>query len=102
MPPDATESAEMTRILHHLVTEVARVHRGESDGAPVEPYSREEFAAALPIWKRLLDLSIVALLFPFWLPIMTLSRALGRQLLRPGLFFTGNRGSDSRAAVSCS
>ena len=34
-PPDATESAEMTELLHHLVTEVARVHRGESDGAPL-------------------------------------------------------------------
>jgi lipopolysaccharide/colanic/teichoic acid biosynthesis glycosyltransferase len=87
VPPDATESAEMTELLHHLVTEVAKVHRGESDGAPwSQPYSPKEFAAALPIWKRLLDLFIVALLFPFWLPIMTLS-ALWVAITSPGPVF---------------
>jgi lipopolysaccharide/colanic/teichoic acid biosynthesis glycosyltransferase len=87
VPPDATESAEMTELLHHLVTEVARVHRGESDGAPwSQPYSPKEFAAALPIWKRLLDLFVVALLFPFWLPIMTLS-ALWVAITSPGPVF---------------
>src|SRR6476620_7342416 len=87
VPPDATESAEMTELLHHLVTEVARVHRGESDGAPwSQPCSPKEFAAALPIWKRLLDLFIVALLFPFWLPIMTLS-ALWVAIPAPGPVF---------------
>ena len=86
-PPDATESAEMTELLHHLVIEVARVHRGEFDGAPgSQPYSPKEFAAALPIWKRLLDLFIVALLFPFWLPIMTLS-ALWVAITSPGPVF---------------
>ena len=85
--PDATESAEMTELLHHLVTEVARVHRAGSDGAPwSQPYSPKEFAAALPIWKRLLDLFIVALLFPFWLPIMTLS-ALWVAITSPGPVF---------------
>jgi exopolysaccharide production protein ExoY len=87
VPPDATESAEMTELLHHLVTEVARVHRGESDGAPwSQPYSPKEFAAALPIWKRLLDLFVVALLFPFWLPIMTLI-ALWVAVTSPGPIF---------------
>jgi exopolysaccharide production protein ExoY len=87
VPPDATESAEMTELLHHLVTEVARVHRGESEGAPwSQPYSPKEFAAALPIWKRLLDLFIVALLFPFWLPIMTLI-ALWVAVTSPGPIF---------------
>jgi lipopolysaccharide/colanic/teichoic acid biosynthesis glycosyltransferase len=87
VPPDATESAEMTELLHHLVTEVARVHRGESDGAAwPQPYSPKEFAAALPIWKRLLDLFVVALLFPFWLPIMTLS-ALWVAITSPGPVF---------------
>ena len=86
-PPGATESAEMTELLHHLVTEVARVHRGESDGAAwPQPYSPKEFAAALPIWKRLLDLFIVALLFPFWLPIMTLI-ALWVAVTSPGPIF---------------
>jgi len=69
------------------VTEVARVHRGESDGAPwSQPHSPKEFAAALPIWKRLLDLFVVALLFPFWLPIMTLS-ALWVAITSPGPVF---------------
>ncbi len=87
MSRDATESAEMTELLHHLVTEVARVHRGESDGAAwPQPYSPKEFAAALPIWKRLLDLFIVALLFPFWLPIMTLI-ALWVAVTSPGPIF---------------
>ena len=86
-PTDAAESAEMTELLHHLVTEVARVHRGESEGAPwSQPYSAKEFAAALPTWKRLLDLFIVALLFPFWLPIMTLS-ALWVAITSPGPVF---------------
>src|SRR4030095_17256667 len=83
-PPDTTESAEMTELLHHLVIEVARVHRGESDGAPwSQPYSPKEFAAALPIWKRLLDLFIVALAFPFWLALMTLI-ALWVAITSPG------------------
>src|SRR4029453_11883904 len=87
VPPDATESAEMTELLHHLVTEVARVHRGESGGPPwPQPYSPKEFAAALPIWKRLLDLFIVALLFPFWLPIMILI-ALWVAVTSPGPIF---------------
>ena len=86
-PSDATESAEMTELLHHLVTEVARVHRGESEGAASsQPYMPKEFAAALPIWKRLLDLFIVALLFPFWLPIMTLI-ALWVAVTSPGPVF---------------
>src|SRR5437868_1297731 len=86
-PTDAAESAEMTELLHHLVTEVARVHRGESEGAPwSQPYSAKELAAALPTWKRLLDLFIVALLFPFWLPIMTVI-ALWVAVTSPGPIF---------------
>ena len=86
-PPDAKESGDMTELLRHLVTEVARVHRGESDDAPgLQPYSSKEFAAALPTWKRLLDLFIVALLFPLWLPIMTLI-ALWVAVTSPGPIF---------------
>jgi len=86
-PADATESGDMTELLRHLVTEVARVHRGESDDAPsLRPYSSKEFAAALPTWKRLLDLFIVALLFPLWLPIMTLI-ALWVAVTSPGPIF---------------
>jgi len=85
--PDATESGDMTELLRHLVTEVARVHRGESDDVPwLQPYSSKEFAAALPTWKRLLDLFIVALLFPLWLPIMTLI-ALWVAVTSPGPIF---------------
>src|SRR4030095_12409644 len=87
VPPDATESAEMTELLHHLVTEVAHVDGASAEGPPwSKPYSPKEFAAALPIWKRLLDLFIVALLFPFWLPIMTLI-ALWVAVTSPGPIF---------------
>src|SRR6476646_9789535 len=67
------EAVQVTRFLHQLVTEVARVHRGDSETAlPSTPCSREELAAALPKWKRFIDLAMVTLLFPVWLPIMTL------------------------------
>ena len=85
--PSAAKSAEMTELLHHLVTEVARVHRGESDSAGGSPpYSAKEFAAALPKWKRLIDLLVVALLFPLWLPVMTLV-ALWVAITSPGPIF---------------
>jgi exopolysaccharide production protein ExoY len=70
---DGEETTEVTRLLHQLVTEVARVHRSDSDAAfPSNPCSREELAAALPKWKRFIDLAAVTLLFPVWLPVMTL------------------------------
>jgi exopolysaccharide production protein ExoY len=62
-------TAEVTRFLHQLVTEVARVHRGDSEAVlPSTPYSREE------------------LLFPVWLPIMTLA-ALWVAVTSPGPIF---------------
>jgi exopolysaccharide production protein ExoY len=85
--PGAPKSAEMTELLHHLVTEVARVHRGESESAcGSQPCSAKEFAAALPKWKRLIDLLVVALLFPLWLPVMTLV-ALWVAITSPGPIF---------------
>src|SRR4030095_14006468 len=85
-PPETEQTTEVTRVVHHLVTEVARVHRGESGSLPAHPYSAEELAAALPKWKRLLDLIIVALLFPIWLPVMTLI-ALWVAVTSPGPIF---------------
>ena len=85
--PEAAKSAEMTELLHHLVTEVARVHRGESESAAGSPpFSTKEFAAALPKWKRLIDLLVVAFLFPLWLPVMTLA-ALWVAITSPGPIF---------------
>ncbi len=84
---DGEESPEVTRLLHQLVTEVARVHRGDSDMAfPSNPCSREELAAALPKWKRFIDLAAVTLLFPIWLPVMTLV-ALWVAVTSPGPIF---------------
>jgi lipopolysaccharide/colanic/teichoic acid biosynthesis glycosyltransferase len=81
------EPAEVTRFLHQLVTEVAGVHRGDSETRlPSNPYSREELAAALPKWKRFIDLAMVTLLFPVWLPIMTLV-ALWVAVTSPGPIF---------------
>ena len=85
--PNAAKSAEMTELLHHLVTEVARVHRGEFESTSgAHPCSVKEFAAALPKWKRLIDLLVVALLFPLWLPVMTLV-ALWVAITSPGPIF---------------
>lgn len=85
--PGAAKSAEMTELLHHLVTEVARVHRGESESTcGSQPCSAKEFAAALPKWKRLIDLLVVALLFPLWLTVMTLV-ALWVAITSPGPIF---------------
>jgi lipopolysaccharide/colanic/teichoic acid biosynthesis glycosyltransferase len=84
---DGEETAEVARFLHQLVTEVARVHRGDSGTAlPLTPCSREELAAALPKWKRFIDLAMVMLLFPVWLPIMTLV-ALWVAVTSPGPIF---------------
>jgi len=81
------EAAEVSHFLHQLVTEVARVHRGDSQTAlPSTPCSREELAAALPKWKRFIDLAMVTLLFPVWLPIMTLI-ALWVAVTSPGPIF---------------
>src|SRR5207249_6775699 len=62
-------------------------HRGDSETVfPSNPCSREELAAALPIWKRFIDLAVVTLLFPFWLPVMTLV-ALWVAVTSPGPIF---------------
>src|SRR5947208_14277511 len=59
------EAAEVTRYLHQLVTEVARVQRGYTASAlPSILCSRQELAVALPKWKRFIDLAIPTLLFP--------------------------------------
>ena len=84
---DGEEAPEVTRLLHQLVTEVARLHRADPETVfPSNPCSREELAAALPIWKRFIDLAVVTLLFPFWLPVMTLV-ALWVAVTSPGPIF---------------
>jgi len=86
---DGENTAEVTRLLHNLMTEVARVHRGEPEsahGSHVNLYTAKELAAALPKWKRVLDLLLVALLFAFWLPVMTLT-ALWVAVTSPGPIF---------------
>lgn len=88
-PADGEKTAEVTRLLRNLMTEVARVHRGESESAHtshVSLYTAKELAAALPKWKRVLDLLIITLLFPLWLPVMTLT-ALWVALSSPGPIF---------------
>lgn len=90
--PDTTvngeeEATEPAQLLHQLVTEVARVRPGDSEmRLPSIPCSREDLAAALPKWKRFIDLAMVTLLFPVWLPIMTLI-ALWVAVTSPGPIF---------------
>jgi exopolysaccharide production protein ExoY len=83
---DGEEPTEVTRLLHRLVTEVARLHRDDSEMVLPSNCSREELAAALPKWKRFIDLAVVTLLFPVWLPIMTLV-ALWVAVTSPGPIF---------------
>jgi exopolysaccharide production protein ExoY len=83
---DEEEATEVTRFLHQLVTEVARIHRSDSEMAPPSNCTREELAAALPKWKRFIDLAMVTLLIPVWLPVMTLV-ALWVAVTSPGPIF---------------
>jgi exopolysaccharide production protein ExoY len=83
---DGEEATEVTRFLHQLVTEVARIHRSDSEMAPPSNCTREELAAALPKWKRFIDLAMVTLLIPVWLPVMTLV-ALWVAVTSPGPIF---------------
>ena len=42
------EATEVTRFLHQVVTEVARIHRGDPEPSFPSNPSREELAVALP------------------------------------------------------
>src|SRR5207249_2917774 len=76
--PDTTvngeeEAAEVTRFRHQVITDATWIHHGDPEPSfPSNPCSREELAVALPICKRFIDLAVVTLLFPLWLPVMTL------------------------------
>jgi exopolysaccharide production protein ExoY len=88
-PVQREQTTEVTHLLRNLMTEVARVHRGGTQipqRSPSNPYTAKELAAALPKWKRVLDLLIVGLLFPLWLPVMTLI-ALWVAVTSPGPIF---------------
>lgn len=87
-PAQEEEAPDMTRLLHKLMTEVARVHRGSEPAREphLDPSVAKELAVALPRWKRGLDLFVVALLFPIWLPVMTLI-ALWVAVTSPGPIF---------------
>lgn len=76
------ENGEVIRLLHQVVTEVARVHCSESE----IPCSPAELALALPKWKRFLDLAIVFLMMPVWLPVMVLI-SLWVAMTSPGPIF---------------
>ena len=81
------EAAKITRSLHQVVAEVARIDRGDSEPLfPSNPFSREELVVALPRWKRFIDLAMVTLLIPVWLPVMTLV-ALWVAITSPGPVF---------------
>src|SRR5437773_913545 len=90
--PDTTvngeeEAAEVTRFRHQVITDATWIHHGDPEPSfPSNPCSREELAVALPIWKRFIDLAVVTLLFPLWLPVMTLV-ALWVAVTSPGPVF---------------
>ena len=89
--PDTTvnreeEAAKVTRSRHQVITELARIHRGDPEPLFPSHPSREELAVALPRWKRFIDLAMVTLLIPIWLPVMTLV-ALWVAITSPGPVF---------------
>ena len=89
--PDTTvngeeEAAEVTRFRHQVITEMARIYRGDPEPSFPSNPSREELAVALPRWKRFIDLAMVTLLIPVWLPVMTLV-ALWVAITSPGPVF---------------
>jgi lipopolysaccharide/colanic/teichoic acid biosynthesis glycosyltransferase len=79
------EADEVTRFRHQVITGATRIHRRDPEPSfPSNPFSREE--VTLPRWKTFLDLAMVALLIPVWLPIMTLV-ALWVAITSPGPIF---------------
>ena len=89
--PDTTvngeeKAAEVTGFRHQIITEMARIHRGDPEPSFPSNPSREELAVALPRWKRFIDLAMVILLIPVWLPVMTLV-ALWVAITSPGPVF---------------
>jgi lipopolysaccharide/colanic/teichoic acid biosynthesis glycosyltransferase len=80
-------AAKLTRFLNQIVTEVARIDHGDSEPLfPSNPSSRDELGVALPRWKRFIDLAMVTLLIPLWLPVVTLV-ALWVAITSPGPVF---------------
>ena len=80
------EAAEVARFRHQVITEMARIHRGDPEPSFPSNPSREELAVALLRWKGFIDLAIVTLLTPVWLPVMTLI-ALWVAITSPGPVF---------------
>src|SRR5262245_52504426 len=81
------EAAEVTRFRHKVITEATRVRRGDPEPSfPSNPFSREEPAVTLPRWKTFIDLAMVTLLAPVWLPAMTFV-ALWVAITSPGPIF---------------
>ena len=80
------KAAEVARFRHQVITEMARIHRGDPEPSFPSNPSREELAVALLRWKRFIDLAIVTLLTPVWLPVMTLI-ALWIAIISPGPVF---------------
>lgn len=92
------QDSDITRFLHEVVTDVARSHRGSTAPAAVGVHGcnghavpdngqpEAELSRDLPVWKRALDLTIILLTAPLWLPIMTLI-ALWVGITSPGPVF---------------
>lgn len=99
-PAQAPAESEITRVLKRAATEAAQAHRAEelngsgivtaieqqiADAAEL-PCSPEEIAQALPGWKRAIDLALIILSLPLWLPVMVLC-ALWVAVTSPGPIF---------------
>lgn len=80
------QAAGVTRFHQQVVTDMARIYRGDGETSYSSIPRREEFAVALPGWKRFIDLAMVTLVIPVWLPVMTLV-ALWVAITSPGPVF---------------
>jgi exopolysaccharide production protein ExoY len=76
-PAPATKDGELTQLLRQAMADASR------EAVPCSP---EALATALPAWKRLLDLTIIAAALPVWLPLMVFI-ALWVAITSPGPVF---------------
>src|SRR6266513_6131345 len=74
------------RFIEHPIMRVITVKRPLRKRMPDTTVNGEELAVALPRWKRFIDLAMVTLLIPVWLPIMTFV-ALWVAVTSPGPIF---------------
>ena len=84
---DSTVNGEEKAAVTRLCTQVAPIYRADPESSFYsKQFSCKDLEVALPRWKRFIDLAMVILLIPVWLPVMTLV-ALWVAITSPGPVF---------------